>query len=148
VAGIKIADPKDLLQFIRPLLLPSPDICRAIVANPNIPEGVSLAGQGSLCIPLDAAAFNVQGACFTGPTQIKWLSQLLALGPEQAVLHMDGKYKLHHGQWVLLTLGSHMLKSTGVHKVVQLGTTFVPLVYLFCQNHESVGLCSHICRVF
>ena len=57
-------------------------------------------------------------------------------------LHMDGKHKLHHGVWVLITLGTHCLRVVGETMACQLGTTFVPLVYLFCKNNESTGACS------
>jgi hypothetical protein len=26
------------------------------------------------------------------------------------VLHIDGKHKLHHGKWILVTIGPHDLK--------------------------------------
>ena len=81
----------------------------------------------------------MDGACFTGPKQIDWIRQLLAL-KFQFVLHMDGKYKLHHGVWILLTIGTHCLKAQGESAVKSLGTTFIPLVYLFCKNHESTGM--------
>ena len=91
-----------------------------------------------LCISQDVAAFKVDGACFTGPTQIQWMGQLLAK-QKNFTLHIDGKYKLHHGVWILITLGTRCLKVIGESAVSKLSTTFVPLVYLFCQNHESVG---------
>ena len=47
-------------------------------------------------------------------------------------------YKLHHGVWILITLGTHCLKETGEISI-QLTNTFVPLIYLFCKNHESNG---------
>ena len=68
-------------------------------------EGVS----GLVCnIPIDVAAFNVDAAVFTSRTALQWLQQLLEMA-FSFVLHIDGKYKLHHGQWVLLTLGTHFL---------------------------------------
>ena len=61
-------------------------------------------------VPLDAAAFQVEGAIFTGKQQIQWVGQLKRM-PWQFVLHIDGKYKMHHGRtWVLLTIGSHGLR--------------------------------------
>ena len=61
------------------------------------------------------------------------------------VLHVDGKHKLHHGKWILITLGTHMLKCVGTHKF-KLGTTFVPLIYLMCLQHESSGECANILK--
>ena len=108
------------------------------MTNPSANEIVALMDKEYLCIPQQAAAFQVDGACFTGPTQIKWIEQLLKLA-KKFTLHMDGKYKLHHGVWILITLGTHCLKVGGKTQVTKLSTTFVPLVYLFCKNHESTG---------
>jgi hypothetical protein len=55
------------------------------------------------------------------------------------VLHGDGKHKLHHGGWVLMTVGTHML-AWDEHNL-KLVHRFVPLMYLFCQEHESNGAC-------
>ena len=61
-------------------------------------------------VPMDAAAFHVEGVVFTGRQQIQWVGQLHKM-PWLFVLHIDGKYKLHHGNtWVLLTLGCHGLR--------------------------------------
>jgi hypothetical protein len=51
-----------------------------------------------MAIPLDAKDFSVSGECFIGPQQIKWTGQLGKI-PFQFVLHIDGKYKLHHGKF-------------------------------------------------
>ena len=128
----------DLLQFCQKLLLPPASISRQLVTNPDASAVVNLMGQEYICIPQQAQTYDVDGACFTGPTQIKWIQQLLPL-KRNFVLHMDGKYKLHHGVWILLSMGTHCLKATGESAITKLGTTFVPLVYLFCKNHESTG---------
>lgn len=142
VAGIQIESRYDLLQFCQSLLMPPPSTCRQLVTNPSANEIVALMGKEYLCIPQQAAAFRVDGACFTGPTQIKWMQQLMKL-PKKFTLHMDGKYKLHHGVWILITLGTHCLKVEGSTQVTRLSTTFIPLVYLFCKNHESNGANMH-----
>ena len=82
-----------------------------------------------MTIPLDAKDFSVSGECFIGPQQIKWIGQLGKI-PFQFVLHVDGKYKLHHGKWILITLGVHILRWDAHHN--RLVTSFVPLIYLFC----------------
>jgi hypothetical protein len=56
---------------------------------------------GGLC---GSAALRHEGMCFTGPMQVQWIGQLLQR-PQRFVLHADGKHKLHHGRWVLMTLG-------------------------------------------
>lgn len=139
VAGVQLESRHDLLQFCQHLLLPPVNVCRQLVTNPHAEAVQAVLGQDYICIPQDAATFGVDGACFTGPTQIDWIRQLLAV-EFQFVLHMDGKYKLHHGVWILLTIGTHCLKAQGETAVTSLGTTFIPLVYLFCKNHESTGM--------
>ena len=86
----------------------------------------------------DDAALTTEGALFTGSTQVHWLSQLVQM-QHKFVLHADGKHKLHHGQWILLTCGTHHLRYDTHHYT--LSTQFVPLVYLFCKQHESDGAC-------
>ena len=56
-------------------------------------------------VPMDCALYDTEGMCFTGPQQVQWIGQLLQR-PQQFVLHADGKHKLHHGRWVLMTLGA------------------------------------------
>jgi hypothetical protein len=139
VAGVQITTRLELIQFCKRLMLPPTSMCRQIVTNPAAEAVMALMGHDYLCVPQDAAAFSVEGACFTGPTQIKWMSQLHRLDNHFS-LHMDGKYKIHHGVWILLSIGTHCLKVVGETKVCKLHTTFVPLVYLFCKNHESTGV--------
>ena len=122
-------------------MLPPPNICRQLVTNPGAGAVSALLQKDYICIPQDAATFQVDGACFTGPTQISWVRQLVGR-PGQFVLHMDGKYKLHHGVWILLTIGTHCLRAMGETATTSLGNTFIPLVYLFCKNHESTGTCT------
>ena len=62
-------------------------------------------------VPMDCALYDTEGMCFTGPQQVQWIGQLLQR-PQQFVLHADGKHKLHHGRWVLMTLGTHYLRAT------------------------------------
>ena len=81
-------------------------------------------------------AYDVEGVCLTGPQQIQWIGQLAKLAL-RFVLHIDSKWKLHHGVWVLTSLGTHMLKWDQHHQT--LSTTFVPLIYLVCKQHESTG---------
>ena len=52
---------------------------------------------------------GTEAMCFTGKTQLGWLGQLVA-APVRHVLHIDGKYKLHHGKWMLITIGTHSLE--------------------------------------
>jgi hypothetical protein len=85
-------------------------------------------------IPMECATYNTEGLCLTGPMQLKWMEQLLD-HPREFVLHVDGKHKLHHGGWVLMTIGFHRLRWDPANQ--KLSTTFVPLVYQMCRQVES-----------
>ena len=52
---------------------------------------------------------EVEAVVLTSLTQVKWILQLVRLGPKW-VLHIDGKHKLHHGRWILMTFGTHCLQ--------------------------------------
>ena len=56
---------------------------------------------GMLHIPVDGLPFDVEGAVFSGKTQLKWIKQLVKL-PYKFVLHADGKYKMHHGRYACI----------------------------------------------
>jgi hypothetical protein len=85
-------------------------------------------------VPMDCARYDTEGMCFTGPMQVQWIGQLLQR-PQQFVLHADGKHKLHHGRWVLMTLGTHYLRYDAERD--QLSTSFAPLMYLMSKQVES-----------
>jgi hypothetical protein len=85
-------------------------------------------------VPMDCAKYDTEGMCFTGPMQVQWIGQLLQR-PQQFVLHADGKHKLHHGRWVLMTLGTHYLRYDAERD--QLSTSFAPLMYLMSKQVES-----------
>ena len=83
---------------------------------------------------MDNAAYDTQGVCLTGQMQIEWIQMLVKM-PKSFVLHADGKHKLHHGKWILMTVGVHYLCNDGG----QLVHTFVALMYLMTKNHETGG---------
>lgn len=142
VAGVQLITREQLHNYCRQFQLQW-DVCRQIALNPTAAYVRAHLPNDFLCIPQHAASHQVDGACFTGPRQINWISQLTKLD-HHFVLHIDGKYKLHHGIWVLITLGSHCLRAHGVLHKRSLTTTFVPLVYLFCKDNETTGACSMI----
>ena len=86
-------------------------------------------------VPQDAGCYEVEGACFVSRTSIGWIVQLAQNDAGKWVGHVDGKYKLHHGGWILLTFGCHTLRDDNY----KLTTTFIPLVYLFCRQQETTG---------
>ena len=124
-------------------------LCIPLLMPPNASDLVFAADGGAITttpsrmfvIPLQASDFSVSGECFTGPMQIKWIGQLGKM-PFQFVLHIDGKYKLHHGKWILITIGVHVVRWDAHHG--RLVTSFVLLVYLFCKEHESQGAADFI----
>lgn len=129
--GVAVECLLDLKHFCLPLLMP-PSATQLMLVDSS-----PLANRGVLYIPQDAI-YETEGAAFTGKMQVQWMKQLMDM-PNQFVLHCDGKYKLHHGQWILITAGTHMLRWDQHNGT--LCTTFVPLVYLMCKQHESIGAC-------
>ena len=158
-AQVQVTCPLELKQYCIPLMMPDQlsqlalTATGALLAIGGPSAGPSLNPLGAVAqaqapmrlvhIPLDAAAFQVDGACFTGRVQIGWMSQLLEM-PFQFVLHGDGKHKLHHGEWILLTIGTHYLRWDAHH--LKLSTSFAPLMYLMCKQHESAGACLLLCH--
>ena len=144
VLQVKIQCMLELKQHLLPLAMPAalsalalpPSSTAAIVASvAHELSSSSSKFRQLIYIPMPDV-YQVEGACLTGPMQIQWMGQLMKL-PRQFVLHIDSKFKLHHGEWVLTSLGTHCLRWDPHH--LKLSTTFVPLVYLMCKQHESAG---------
>jgi hypothetical protein len=87
-------------------------------------------------VPMD---FNVYRAtdcvCLTMHTQIDWIGQLALNLAGKFVMHVDGKHKLHHGAWVLVTVGTHTLEYEPKKKKIV--HQFRPCVYMFCKQIET-----------
>ena len=96
---------------------------------------VGVSASQLVWIPQDDV-YGVEGCCFTGPVQVGWIGQL-CLMPNQWVVHEDSKFKLHHGDWVLTTMGTHYLRWDDHNQ--KLVTSFAPFIYLICKQHETVG---------
>jgi len=82
---------------------------------------------------------NTTALAFTAKISVGWMEQLLALQEETSLawaLHGDGKHKLHHGRWVLMTFGTHSLNWSPDHKSYR--HSFRPLIYLFSKQIESI----------
>jgi hypothetical protein len=138
VAGVQLLCLQDLRVFLLPLTAP-PSIDALISTNPAGNLVMTPGSTGRLIyIPLPDT-YGVEGACFTGPAQVQWIGQLTKL-PKVFVVHGDTKFKLHHADWGLLTLGTHWLRWDEHHGT--LSTSFAPLIYLFAKQHESVGACT------
>ena len=144
VVQVQITCPLELKQFLLPLSMPAalsalalpPSSTAAIAASAaHVLSSSSSKFRQLIYIPMDDV-YQVEGACMTGPMQIHWMGQLMKL-PRQFVLHADSKFKLHHGEWVLTTLGTHYLRWDAHNHT--LSTSFVPLIYLMCKQHESAG---------
>lgn len=77
-------------------------------------------------------------ACI-GKTQVLWILQLVHL--RKWALHCDGKHKLHNGNWVLITFGTHAveLRKNADCKSNPEGIVhaFRALVFLFSHAHET-----------
>ena len=134
VAGLYMQSISDMIAYSQALSIPP--TLSLLTAAPSSALVTSVVTE-SLYIPMDCLAYGIHGACYTGKVQVtKWMAQL-AQRPLQWQLHIDGKYKLHHQKFLLLTLGTHRLRYDHHHST--LANSFVPLVYLFCKEGERDG---------
>ena len=84
-------------------------------------------------VPFDAEKFNdVEAVVLTMHVQINWIGILVHL-EFYYCCHIDGKHKLHHGDWMLITFGTHSIHQVGK----QIRHTFRPLIYMFVKQQES-----------
>ena len=149
-AGVKVRDMLDLKRLAARMEMPALNTTALALPNDMLVPGqliqsetgprtlcAALAKVGaSLAIPMDNISYSVHGQCFTGPVQIGWVLQLLGM-PKKFCLHVDGKHKLHHGGFVLISVGTHYLRYDPHH--TKLTTSFAPLVYLMCKEQETCG---------
>ena len=79
---------------------------------PPTAEGVAdLVVDKAYVVPLDYLSYpGGQGIVLTSMVQIQWIKQLVNEVPAYYAFHIDGKHKLHHGKWMLITLGTHSLE--------------------------------------
>ena len=68
-------------------------------------------------------------------TQIGWIGQL-GCSPTRYMLHIDGKHKLHHGKWMLVSIGTHVLARDKGDKG-KVTHSYRPLIYMFVKQEES-----------
>ena len=137
-AGVFINNLNDLLAYSQQFSLPaSVPLLTDRTARPPAALVASVASD-TLFIPMDVSSYDIHGACYTGPHQIQWMGQLAKM-PGEWQGHIDGKYKLHHAKWLLLTIGTHRLRYDVANQT--LSNSFIPLVYLFCKEGESDGAC-------
>ena len=166
-----IEDVNDLLQYCQHdyLALPEPPSSqdndeRALVVLPGnhalvavappppasramVNAGFKTVKTGAYYVPIDMEQYGIEGACFTGAQQIQWIVQLAQPDMQRNfVLHGDGKWKIHAGKWVLLTLGTHVV-DVHTEKKDKLVTSYRPLVYLLCKQQESNNACEYLAEV-
>jgi len=103
-SGYKLENYLDLLRYVEDHKLP-----------PTIDEFED--DVKSYAIPLKYAEHStglspVHAICLTAKRQVMWIGQLMK-SKVKYVLHVDGKHKLHHGKWLLLTVGPHVLRQDG-----------------------------------
>jgi hypothetical protein len=94
-------------------------------------------------VPYDYDVYaGVEAIILTTMHQILWIGQLAKM-PGKFVLHIDGKHKLHHGGWLLITVGTHAIdyhrKKLALARAVVHGIThgYRPAVYMFCKQQET-----------
>ena len=160
VAGVKVRDMLELKELALKYEMPKLTPALALPHELLDPNQLVLADHGprelrtalskvgaTMAVPMSMSR-ELHGQCFTGPVQIGWVMQLLKM-PKRFCLHVDGKYKLHHGGFVLISIGTHWLFHDTHHS--KLSNSFAPLVYLFCKEQESLAaaraLVEALCRV-
>jgi hypothetical protein len=135
-SGLMLTGMADLIAYSQSLAIPPTLALLNAAPSSSLVASVLGGASQSLYIPMQAGAYGIHGACYTGKTQIGWMGQLAQM-PGEWQVHIDGKYKLHHSKFLLLTLGTHYLRYDHHHST--LSTSFAPLVYLFCKEGESDG---------
>ena len=67
--------------------------------------------------------------------QINWIGQLVE-SEVRFALHIDGKHKLHHGKWMLVTIGTHDIRCNSEQRT-KVTHSYRPLVYMLCKQQET-----------
>jgi len=97
-------------------------------------------------IPMDENKHpGVTAVAVTMKPQIGWIEQLRH-NAHRFVIHMDGKWKLHKGEWLLITAGVHSTEFMEDRK--EMVHSFRPLVYLFTKNHETAECTVYLLEAF
>ena len=91
--NIQVQNMLEMGQLIQPLLMP-PQVCDLVPAAAGV---LSVPVRNMLYVPMDAASFDVHGACFTGPMQVKWIGQLCELDYSfVGRVHMCTSHTIHN----------------------------------------------------
>ena len=101
---------------------------------------------------------ETEGICLTGNTQLKWIGQCVrskvrfvisipyradivriltyrCTSSHRYALHIDGKHKLHHGKWIMVSIGCHDIRfDKHRNRIVH---SYRPMVYQFVKQQES-----------
>ena len=79
----------------------------SVAEDMKLPETLEeVISRKAYMVPMNMELLSsVQAVCFTGFTQIKWLLQL-ATTDFKYTMHIDGVHKLHHGEWILVTISA------------------------------------------
>ena len=86
-------------------------------------------------VPMDWTAYlGVEAVILTCHQQVDWIGQCVE-HPRRFTLHIDGKWKLHHGKWILVTVGTHSIEFDRNRKLIV--HSFRPLLYMFTTNIET-----------
>ena len=94
-------------------------------------------------IPIDYDRYpRTDAVCLTGVTQIRWIRQLVE-SKIRYVLHIDGKHKLHHGKWMLVSIGVHDVHLDDRNGICH---TYRPLVYMFVKQQETAESVKLLCE--
>ena len=86
---------------------------------------------------------NVDAVMLTMHVQLSWIGQLTEI-PGRFTLHIDCKHKVHHGDWLLVTVGTHSIEFN--YQLKKISHSFRPLLYVFVKQHQSTDSIIYILR--
>ena len=138
----KGANTKSLSGHKNHKLLQTADI-RHWAASNALPARLQDLEEGRMySIPMPSFEYDsVEAVVVVGKLQVWWLLQLAFV--KHWVLHIDGKHKLHHGGWLLLTIGTHVVElrknSDNKNSKRSAGVVhaFRPLAHMLSKHHED-----------
>ena len=143
VAHVRIQNVNELLLYVKQLQVA--DVQALLQQNGDAPSITHTPLTDEKCVltvNVPNSALETCGVVLLCAQQVDWISQLAGM-PRQFALHMDGKYKLHHGGFILITVGTTYLKLTDRNT---LSNSFVPLAYLMKAAGESEIGATHLLR--
>lgn len=105
--------------------------------NHPLPESIDdVEPYVTYAVPMDHERYReTDCVVLTMHTQIDWIRQLALELAGKFTWHTDGKHKLHHGKWVLVTCGPHVVALSD--KNSRIVHQYRPICYMFAKQIET-----------